>query len=205
MSARPTCTRLTGVLLAVATVAAAVLAVAATAVPASAHAELVSTDPAGGNTVQAMPRTVTLTFSEAVRTPAFVEVSGPGGDVASGDPRIVDDQVTQRVDPNADPGTYEVSYRITSADGHPVGGTVTFTLAGAGPARGGGADQPAAPPADEAAAPDDSGGMSTGQLILLLGVLALGLVALAVGTRRALRHSVAMVEDRKNGRPSPRR
>ena len=204
MSARPTRARLTGVLLAVATVAAAVLAVAATAVPASAHAELVSTDPAGGNTVQAMPRTVTLTFSEAVRTPAFVEVSGPGDDVASGDPRIVDDQVTQRVDPNADPGTYEVSYRITSADGHPIGGTVTFTLAGAGPAQGGGADQPAAPPADEAAA-DDSGGMSTGQLFLLLGVLALGLVALAVGTRRALRHSVAMVEDRKNGRPSPRR
>jgi copper resistance protein C len=203
MSGRPAVRRLTGVLLAV---VAAVLAVATAAVPASAHAELVSTDPRDGTTVQGMPSTVTLTFSEQVRTPAFVEVTGPGGNVAAGDPRIVDDQITQRVDADADAGSYEVSYRITSADGHPVGGIVGFTLAGAGQGQGGGGDQTTPPAAENPQAGEtEESGMSTGQLVLLLGVLAVGLAAVAVGTRRALRHSVAMVDDKRGGRSSSRR
>ena len=187
--------RLTGAWLAL---VAAVLVVATTAGPASAHAELVSTDPAEGATVQSMPRTVTLTFSEQVRTPAFVKVTGPAGDVATGEPRIVDDRVVQSVDAGADPGSYEVSYRISSADGHAVGGSVPFTLAGAGQPQDDANESPAAPP------PDDSG-MSTGQLVLLLGALGLGLAAIGVGTRRALRRSVAMVEGRRSERPSARR
>jgi copper resistance protein C len=184
-----------------AAVAATVLAVVATAVPAFAHAELVSSDPGQGATVRALPSTVTLTFSETVRTPAFVEVTGPGGtDVAAGDLRIVDADVTQRLGEPVGAGRYTLSYRITSADGHPVTGTVPFTVTSDAGAGGQGA-QPTVPAPQVPVAPEqESGGIGTGQLVLLLGALAAGLAALGVGTRRALRHSVRMVEDQKSGR-----
>ncbi len=203
--------RLTGLFLAV---VATALGAVATALPAYAHAELVSSDPAAGATLQTLPASVRLTFSEAVRAPAFVEVTGPGDtDVATGDVRIVDDRLTQRLGESAGGGSYAVSYRITSADGHAISGTVPFTLAGAGgdPGAAGGESDgagqgPATPPGQSAAAdPEESGGgMATGQLVLLLGALAVGLAALAIGTRRALRHSVTMVEERRGGRPSRR-
>ena len=68
-----TATYLPRLLMAVVTAA---LSVAATAPPAVAHAELSSSSPAGGATVQELPRKVTLTFTESVRTPAFVAVTG---------------------------------------------------------------------------------------------------------------------------------
>jgi copper resistance protein C len=214
-------TRLAGLLLAV---VATALAVVTTALPASAHAELVSSSPGTGATLQTVPRVVTLTFSEPVRTPAFVEVTGPGGaNLATGDVRIVDAEVSQRLGGSAEPGRYALSYRITSADGHAISGTVPFSLEGgaagapAGPAETTAppqdasatpADEAPTTPAEESAAPvagdESGGGMGTGQLLLLLGLLAVGLLALAYGTRRALRHSVTMVEERRGTR-SPRR
>ena len=198
------------------------LAVAGTALPAGAHADFVSSTPRAGSTVQQLPGSVTLTFSEPVRTPAFVEVVAPGGDdVAVGDVRLRDADVIQRLgaDAGTGTGTYAMSYRVTSTDGHPITGTVRFSLAGGGSAGGdsagggpgddqgeaaqdgGSAGQ--ATPADETApvtAADDSGGIGTVPLVLLLAVLALGLAGLALGTRRALKHSVAMVDDSKSNK-----
>lgn len=195
-------------------VVAAVLTVAATALPAGAHADFVSSTPRAGSTVQQLPGSVTLTFSEPVRTPAFVEVTAPGGEnVAVGDVRLRDADVIQRLGDAAGAGTYAMSYRITSTDGHAITGSVRFSLAGSGsddegqPAEdGGSAGQPT--PADETApvtAADDSGGIGAVPLVLLLAVLAIGLAGLAVGTRRALKHSVAMVDDSKNKRGRSRR
>lgn len=50
----------------------------ATARPAAAHSELVASDPEAGAHLAAVPRTVTLTFSEAV-DPAQVRVTAAGG------------------------------------------------------------------------------------------------------------------------------
>jgi copper resistance protein C len=220
---------LTGLLVAVtATAVAAVAAVCvvAAAPVALAHAELVSSTPAGGATLSRAPDVVSLTFSETVRTPAFVEVTGPGGDdVSTGEVRVRDADVVKRLAASAGPGRYTLSYRITSADGHPITGSLRFTLtggSGAGDGSGGtgdgGSTAAPAPPgtaAPEAPAPapgeetapaagsgQGGGGLGTGQLVLLLGVLVVGLAALAAGTRRALRRSVAMVDDRKGGRAS---
>jgi methionine-rich copper-binding protein CopC len=198
---------------------AGALGVLATAVPAGAHAELVSSDPAQGSTARSLPTAVTLTFSEPVRTPAFVEVTAPDGtDIAQGDPRIVDDELTQRVAGPGGGGGYAVAYRITSADGHAISGTVRFTVEGPAPteqeatgqeatgqaSQPPAASAPATPEADPAAAEDESGGIGTTQLLLLLGVLAVGLVAVGIGTQRALRRSATMVEERRGGR-APRR
>jgi hypothetical protein len=64
-------------------------------------------------------------------------------------------------------GVYTIAYRIISADGHPVSGTLTFTLTTAGDGT------PAAPPADSAAG-DDSGGVPIwvwiGGAVVVLGI-----------------------------------
>jgi copper resistance protein C len=197
------------------TVAATALCVLATAPTAFAHAELVASSPADGANLRQPPESATLTFSETVRTPAFVEVTGPGGrDVTVGRVRVRDADLATRLSTSAEPGRYTLSYRVTSADGHPITGTVRFTLAGsANTAEPAPADTatPGAPlpaPAEQtqpaAGSGDGGGGLGTGQVVLLLGVLVVGLVALAAGTRRALRRSVAMVDERKGGRPPGR-
>ncbi|HWL97591.1 MAG TPA: copper resistance protein CopC [Nocardioidaceae bacterium] len=202
-------TRLAGLLVVLATAA---LSVVVTAPVATAHAELESTTPKQGSTVQRLPQQVTLTFSEPIRTPAFVEVTGPGSaNVASGDVQVRDEVLTQQLGDAAGGGAYSLSYRVTSADGHPISGTVRFTVAGGaagGNASGGNEQSTPAPTADStegaggtgqnstpAAPAEESGGLGTTQLVLLLGALVLGIAALAVGTRRALRHSSAMVDD----------
>jgi copper resistance protein C len=182
---------------------AAVLTVLTGTQPAAAHAELVSSTPAAGGTVRELPRAVTLTFTEPVRTPAFVQVTGPSGsDLARGVARARDADLTQPVERSTEAGPYTVAYRVTSADGHPVSGTVRFTLAAPvgddDPAQSA-APQPA-PPAQSQPPDDGGGGLGTGQLVVLLAALAVGLGALAVGTRRALRHSVGLVEGGKSRR-----
>ena len=183
--------RLAGLLAVAATVA---FTVVATALPASAHAQLETTNPGPGATLKDLPKQVVLGFSEDIHAPAFVSVTSPGGvNVAKGQVRIVDTKVTQTLGAPAGAGKYTVSYRITSADGHPVGGTVSFMVlrtagAGSGTPQGSGSPQSTG---------GGSGGIGTAQLVLLLGVLLVGLAVLAFGTRRALNHSVTMVEERK--------
>ena len=194
--------RLAGMLVVV--TAATVLGGLAGALPAAAHAELVSSTPASGGTVQQLPGAVTLTFSEPVRTPAFVEVTGPSGsDIARGDVRVRDADLTQPVERSTESGQYAMAYRVTSADGHAISGTVRFTLAAptadTEPTRSA-APQPAPSPPAQSQPPDTGGGLGTAQLVLLVAALAIGLAALAVGTRRALTHSVAMVEGGKSRR-----
>lgn len=186
-------TRTPGLLLAVVT---AVLAVVTTATPVLAHAELVGSNPREGATVPTMPGSVTLTFSEPVRTPAFVEVTDAAGDdVARGPVQIVDADLSRGVGPVSQGGAYAVSYRVTSSDGHPISGTVRFSVAG-GTGQSGDRNGAAT-----SSGTSGSGGLGGGELALLLGALLVGLVALGIGTRRALRHSVAMVEQ---GRPEGR-
>lgn len=200
-----------------AAVVATLLAAVTTAPPAAAHAELVSSTPAEGATVQRLPGAVTLSFSEPVRTPAFVEVATPGGrKVAAGDVVIRDTDVVQRLGDFGNPGRYALSYRVTSADGHSISGTVRFTVQATASGGQGSAGVPTSAPATGStptaaaqtqpagAADNAGGGMGTPQLMILLAALAVGLAALAVGTRRALRHSTAMVDTRKDGRSGGR-
>ena len=105
---------------------------------ASAHDELVSTDPAADANLTAMPSAVTLTFSDApVSLGLEVVVKDQSGNVVTtGDPTLdgVKVSVPVKDGPDATPGepiTYIVSYRVTSADGHPISGRYTFTAASA--------------------------------------------------------------------------
>lgn len=111
--------------------------------PAAAHAALVATNPAQGTTVATAPTEVTLTFSESISAVNDkIRVIGPDGIRADQD-RAVVNGATLRIPlrPSLPIGTYLVSYRVISADAHPVPGGFTFNI---------GAPSPTAPqPADQ--------------------------------------------------------
>lgn len=106
----------------------ALLCLALGAGPASAHASLVGSDPGDGASIASAPRSITFTFNEAIGNPAFVAVRAPDGTkVAVSDVSALDSTVTAIVAPSNQKGRYTATYRVVSADGHPVEGTIHWT------------------------------------------------------------------------------
>lgn len=102
--------------------------------PALAHEALTSSTPAQGATVEQPPPTVVLEFS-ASPDPAFVATtvtSATGERVDAGAPLVTGPMVTIPVRDEIPAGTYTVGYRVTSNDGHPITGQVSYTVANAG-------------------------------------------------------------------------
>jgi len=105
--------------------------------PASAHNVLVSASPTDGSTVEAGVIPIALTFEEAVmNTPdgagTEISVMGPAeatptemtdGCVDTFNGSVISDSVDIDL-----PGTYNVTWRTVSDDGHPVEGTFQFTV-----------------------------------------------------------------------------
>jgi len=111
----------------------ALLGVVVGATAAQAHNVLRSTDPADGSTVATAPDQVTLTFDEpAIALGTQVDVHGPDGSLVSvGQPVLVDSAVSQALSDDRPAGTYTVEWRVTSDDGHPITGRLTFTASAA--------------------------------------------------------------------------
>ncbi len=102
---------------------------------ATAHATLDRTDPLDGQVVQTSPSKVTLTFSEPVETAlgAIRVFDGDARRVDQGEPiRESPNVVSIRVADNLARGTYTVSWRVGSADGHPVDGAFVFHVGAPG-------------------------------------------------------------------------
>lgn len=114
---------------------------------ARAHASLIATEPADGSVVQQVPAALVLRFDELVR-PIRISVVGPQGPVAASPTGDAEAAMLRVALPAGLPrGTYLASWRVISADGHPIAGTVAFGI-GAAPVA-------AAPPAvAEGAWPD---------------------------------------------------
>jgi copper transport protein len=116
-------------------VAVTVLALAA-APGAFAHAILLQSTPVNDSLLQKSPRAVVLKFNEAVET-AFgsIRVYDCGANrVDSGKiTRPNDRTVSVDVPSNLGPGTYTVSWRVISADSHPVAGGFIFSIKSANP------------------------------------------------------------------------
>ena len=109
-----------------------VLALAALAGPAAAHAILQQVTPSDGATLDAAPQQVTLQFNEEVTTPASgIRVYDSDGErVDTGTAGAGDEPGQLAVPLRADlgEGTYVVSWRAVSADGHPLRGAWLFTV-----------------------------------------------------------------------------
>lgn len=128
------------------------------AAPASAHEELVSTSPADGAVLDAVPAEVTLTFGEEVESlgAAVVVTDSSGARIGDGAPVVDGVTVTQALLPDAAAGAVTVAYRIVSGDGHPVSGTVAFTLELPDPTPSATETMPSAEPSASSAAPSAS-------------------------------------------------
>jgi copper transport protein len=95
---------------------------------ALAHASLVSTEPRDGSMVAQAPSKVELRFNEAV-TPAvirLIDAEGSERNDAAVDAR--NETIAITLPENLPPGTQLVSYRVVSADGHPVSGSMVFSI-----------------------------------------------------------------------------
>lgn len=113
---------------------ALILALALVPESAFAHAALLGASPKAGSVLAAPPASVRLLFSEEIVPDLCnVSVAGPGGFSSdlrvSGDPYDVH-AVIAPLPLNLGPGAYSVTWRVVSADGHPVKGTLTFTVTG---------------------------------------------------------------------------
>lgn len=103
-----------------------------TAAPASAHATLNSTEPLGGTALERAPERVVLRFSEAVQIPlgsirVFVSPSGEQVETGSAGHEEGGRVVAVKL-PELDDGNFIVTWRVTSADAHPIHGAFTFTV-----------------------------------------------------------------------------
>ena len=74
------------------------------------------------------PKSVQLRFNEAV-TPAVVSVIDAAGTTRDdATVRVAGDTIIVTLPDNLPRGTHVVSYRVTSEDGHPVGGSMVFSI-----------------------------------------------------------------------------
>ncbi|UKF25685.1 copper resistance CopC family protein [Clavibacter seminis] len=154
------------------------------ALSASAHNYLVSSSPAAGSTIDAPPSEVTLTFNDVILD--LAAAGGGGGDASTGSAPAGGSSVVQVTGPDGQgthfetgcatdsgrtvsvpvalggSGQYTVTWRVVSADGHPVSDSIAFTYqapAGA-TAAAGTPDGPGCAAAQEGAA--GSGATSSG-------------------------------------------
>lgn len=114
---------------------------------ASAHAQLLDTDPAEGAVLDEAPAHATLRFNEAVQLlPTSIELFSASGSPIALTARVSGTDVFITMPTELTDGRYALSYRVVSADGHPVSGAVSFSI--------GDADGPGAVPLIATETPD---------------------------------------------------
>lgn len=106
--------------------ALAVLSASVTVSPAAAHAQLVRAEPSDGTVLQAAPPTFILTFNEPV-SPLVMKLVRPSGQVSIQSAESHGNSVVM-LPPPLDHGTHVLSWRVVSSDGHPIAGSVVFSI-----------------------------------------------------------------------------
>ena len=117
-------------------VAGALLAATAAAGPAAAHATLASSDPAVGAQLDESPQQFTLDYTERVNLVkgGLRLLDGSGETVALGPARADGRTVVIPLPNPLGENGYVLTWRVLSADSHPVSGSIPFTLGDAEPA-----------------------------------------------------------------------
>ena len=99
------------------------------AVTAGAHAHLHKASPADGSVVTTSPSNIVLTFSEAANLTALsIQKGKEAAQKLKPLPADPAAQISVPL-PQLTPGTYSVTWRVVSDDGHVMSGTLHFTLA----------------------------------------------------------------------------
>lgn len=133
----------------------------AASTPVRAHASLTGAVPADGSMVPSPPTAFALTFSEPT-SPLLLRLITPDGKSLPLDRFTLRDRTLDIVAPDAlGSGTYVLSWRVVSEDGHPVGGSVVFSI---------GAASGAAPLVADATEPGLQAAIWTNRLLLYGGL-----------------------------------
>jgi copper transport protein len=130
---------------------------------AEAHAALVETIPADGAVVATAPVSVRLRFNEAVSLLVVRLIDAKGITHGTLHHEAGDQTITVHLPKGLPTGTQVLSYRVTSSDGHPIGGSLVFSVGA-----------PSAPPTAQSGA---AGSPRTVAIWLTRLVLYLGLFA----------------------------
>ena len=112
--------------------AAIVLGSLALAAPASAHDQLVASDPAADSAIDTLPEQLTLVYSGELidaEDGTVVQVLSPSGEDVAGEATIDGTDVDVSLT-DGGAGDYEVTWRVVSNDGHPIDGSFGFSVSG---------------------------------------------------------------------------
>jgi len=103
-----------------------------------AHAELESSNPGAESVLSVMPESISLTFSEALialegEKVNTIALSDPTGRDVPLSPSVVENttlstEIADLASNTFVPGEYKITYRVVSADGHPISGSISFIL-----------------------------------------------------------------------------
>jgi copper resistance protein C len=170
-----------------------VLAVLMGVSPAGAHAELESSDPKDGATLASAPAAMTFVFGEEILAEGnAVTLTDVAADarLEVGPVEVEGDTVSVTWPVSSPAGEFRAAYRVVSADGHPIDGTITFTVEqAAGPVEASPTAVPASPaavsasPSAESASPTPAeSDADAGLLAWVLGIGVAVLVGAIAGT-----------------------
>jgi methionine-rich copper-binding protein CopC len=97
---------------------------------AGAHAHLQAAQPADGSVITAAPDKFLLSFSEAAQLTSLslLKAGVPEPQKIDAPPAAASTQISIAAPP-LKPGSYELRYRVLSADGHIISGSIHFTIA----------------------------------------------------------------------------
>ena len=97
--------------------------------PALAHDQLIGSNPKNGAQLDKQPEWLELEFSGNIQDVGTeIQVNHNGKDVSAGEITVEGRKVTSALPDDLEPGDYEIVWRVVSEDGHPVSGTVKFTI-----------------------------------------------------------------------------
>ncbi len=112
-------------------VCAALAAMMMLAAPALAHDRLVGSEPKdGAEILQGEAREITLEFSaEPLELGNEVRVKDSAGTVLfEGEPKVDGHEIRVELETLPKPGEMTLEWRVVSSDGHPISGTLTYTV-----------------------------------------------------------------------------
>ncbi|WP_411034858.1 copper resistance CopC/CopD family protein [Shinella sp. BYT-45] len=102
------------------------------AVAAMAHASLTAADPPDGAVSETAPKTLSLSFSEPV-SPLVLKLVLPDGRAIPLEEFVLRDRTLDITPPGGlGDGTYVLTWRVVSEDGHPVAGSTVFSIGAPG-------------------------------------------------------------------------
>ncbi len=104
------------------------LAAVAVAAPAWAHSELRSSVPSAGAMLDCAPGQIELHFNETVQLTVLRPHRVDGDEIALPRRPITEARSETIHLPPLEPGDFRAEWRIISADGHPVGGVIPFSI-----------------------------------------------------------------------------